>query len=450
MGHTKRSTLVCVIGETRGASATWRAFKSNVLEALDADLALCIGVNSEYDYSNPFWQHAIYRWCVNEQFDFASQIDTLAERLLGVKKRKNWRQLIRDGGGFMFGGLCKLGGNTEWAHASGGILLYFRHVLKQKIEENSICSKYDWVIVTRSDYMWNMAHPRVHFRGERKIWIPDGEQYGGFTDRHAVLPTELVAQYLGVLESMVHHQAYYSEMLRRNPGNSNLETLIKLHLNFFGLSESIGMFPYCMYTVRAPGQQASGWSKGEYLDRFGNYVKYPSEHLWAEFFKNSSSVPCAIFDFIEQHSLKLGADFHNALVKTSDGRILVILNNGQFASLHKQDISRQSCSSLITLSMLGTNGILVARGDSDRLLSRATLKRLHDGNYSLHLVNLDKYLALDSNGFHTFSENPELRSPELESDHRFILQFQQHFHPNFDEPHQDQLINSPITGTSYC
>ena len=51
-------TLVCILGETRGYEVTWPSFKKNVLDELDADLLLCIGISEKYDFSNPFWQIA--------------------------------------------------------------------------------------------------------------------------------------------------------------------------------------------------------------------------------------------------------------------------------------------------------------------------------------------------------------------------------------------------------
>ena len=50
--------LVCVLAQTRAYQFTWRNFKRHVLDELEADLAVCIGVDDHYDYANPFWQHA--------------------------------------------------------------------------------------------------------------------------------------------------------------------------------------------------------------------------------------------------------------------------------------------------------------------------------------------------------------------------------------------------------
>ena len=51
-------TLVVILGETRASELTFDSFKQNVIDELEADLCLCIGVKSDYDYDNPFYQLA--------------------------------------------------------------------------------------------------------------------------------------------------------------------------------------------------------------------------------------------------------------------------------------------------------------------------------------------------------------------------------------------------------
>ena len=43
-------TLVCIIAQTRGYEVTWKNFKKNVLDELNADLAVCIGTTKKYNY----------------------------------------------------------------------------------------------------------------------------------------------------------------------------------------------------------------------------------------------------------------------------------------------------------------------------------------------------------------------------------------------------------------
>lgn len=58
----QNGTLVCVMAESRAHSLTWKKFRANLLDHLKADLAVCIETPETYDYSNPFWTHAKFRW----------------------------------------------------------------------------------------------------------------------------------------------------------------------------------------------------------------------------------------------------------------------------------------------------------------------------------------------------------------------------------------------------
>jgi hypothetical protein len=49
-------TLVIILAETRCHELTFNNFKKNVINELNADLCLCIGVKPDYDYNNPFYK----------------------------------------------------------------------------------------------------------------------------------------------------------------------------------------------------------------------------------------------------------------------------------------------------------------------------------------------------------------------------------------------------------
>ena len=56
------NTLVIILSETRAHELTFTNFKKNVIDELNADLCLCIGFNSNYNYDNPFYKLAKYKF----------------------------------------------------------------------------------------------------------------------------------------------------------------------------------------------------------------------------------------------------------------------------------------------------------------------------------------------------------------------------------------------------
>ena len=62
-------TLVVILSETRAHELTFDSFKKNVIDELNADLCVCIGVKPDYDYTNPFYQLAKYKFIYDEPDD---------------------------------------------------------------------------------------------------------------------------------------------------------------------------------------------------------------------------------------------------------------------------------------------------------------------------------------------------------------------------------------------
>lgn len=80
-------TLVVVLSETRASELTFANFKRNVIDELKADLCVCIGVKTDYDYENPFYKLAKYRFIYDEPEDFGDAFD-YAYNILNKYKKK--------------------------------------------------------------------------------------------------------------------------------------------------------------------------------------------------------------------------------------------------------------------------------------------------------------------------------------------------------------------------
>jgi hypothetical protein len=163
--------LVCVMAESRAHSLTWKKFRANLLDHLKADLAVCIETPETYDYSNPFWTHAKFRWTTIPYKDWGDAFD-LAQKDLGSSE--DWRVLLKVGNQWL-GGVRGDGSHP----GRTGILLYFRLFLLRCLKSEDIFSKYKRIVVTRSDFIWDVPHPALEYLEPEAIWIPNGEGYGG-------------------------------------------------------------------------------------------------------------------------------------------------------------------------------------------------------------------------------------------------------------------------------
>jgi hypothetical protein len=279
----EKKTLVCILSETRAHELTYENFEKNVLKQNNADLAVCIGVKSNYNYNNPFYKNAKYRFCYTEPDDFALAFDYANQIILSenpsVTNPFQWRKFLKVKDQFLGG----IKDRYDQHPGSAGILIFFRWFLLHNLQKEGLIDKYDFFIITRSDFIYKLPHPSTKLLFDDFIYIPDGENYGGVTDRHVILPKKYVVDYLNILEKMIlNGNDYYNKMIHHS--NWNLEQLIKFQLEQNNLFDKVVYFPYVMYSVR-PKNGSTRWAKGEYNPILGYFIKYKSEYESALFHK---------------------------------------------------------------------------------------------------------------------------------------------------------------------
>jgi hypothetical protein len=302
-------TLVIILGETRAHELTFNNFKKNVIDVLNADLCLCIGIKDNYDYNNPFYKLSKYKFLYNEPEDYGDAFDYAYNILskdrskyedfknddgeIVSKKPLQWRNFLKIKDQFLGGIIDKKNQHP----GSAAILIFFRWFLLKNLHDNNLIynssntkskknlkKKYDRFIITRSDFIYELPHPKLHYMDEKNIWIPDSEYYGGYTDRHVILSNDNIESYLNILNNMVlKSNEYFMKMKIKE--NWNLEQLIKFNLKENNVLFLVKQFPYIMYSVRNING-TTRWQKGTFSKKLGYYIKYESEYKSSLYFKD--------------------------------------------------------------------------------------------------------------------------------------------------------------------
>jgi hypothetical protein len=286
-------TLIILLAETRAHELTYDNIKKNLIDTLNADLCLCIGVKPDYDYNNPFYKLAKYKFTYEEPDDYGDAFEyayNILKNELPEKERNNllyWREFLKIKEQYM-GGVK----DSKFQHdGSAGILIFFRWYLLKCLQDNNLIQQYDRFIITRSDFIYRLPHPTLDILKEDYIWIPDCEHYGGYTDRHVVLSQDTIIPYLNIFNNMVHNgYDYYLSMCKKN--DWCLERLIPFHLKKQNVLYYVKEFPYVMYSVRPEGG-TTRWSSGIFSNQHNYYIKYPSEYekssYYAELYNKTSN-----------------------------------------------------------------------------------------------------------------------------------------------------------------
>lgn len=288
--------LVVILSETRAFDLTFQSFVDHLLRPLDADLALCVAENDAEQIDNPFYQHATYIWTYPEPKDWSTALDYAqdCDSIVG----QDWRQLFAIHGNFL-GGLHDQNGRVA---GSGGISMFFRWYLKRcLLKESGVLDRYERYVVTRSDFMYLVPHYPLSRLDPAHLWLPLGEDYHGYTDRHIIADRDTILPAISLLDPILRTPGELYAELKDRQDYLSFEGYIGYAFRRAGLTASMRRYPYTMYAVRHQDGRTS-WSQGIYNQKLGYCIKYKPEYI-------SSLLPTAMIKTAADWTLPRTAAF---------------------------------------------------------------------------------------------------------------------------------------------
>jgi nucleoside-diphosphate-sugar epimerase len=301
--QNRSRVLVVLIGQPRGGELAWKSLHRHLLLPNNAHLATLLTPVSTNTSRTMLEAMAQWVWTVPEPADgdWGVWMDKAAA-LCPPDDGRNWPELC--GGAHIWAG----GFEKCPRHKSmSGVQLAYRWLLSQKIMLFNLHQQYDYIILSRSDYLYLCDHPTVAVGNTSAVWVPQGEGYGGYTDRHLEAAAPKFLQAINITQEMVCNPRQHRAMLRID----NIESLLAYFWRLTGIA--VCLFPFGMFTVRAAGDPTS-WSLGfEHTDLapFGLKAKYPGE-------MGEAIASCRVSDVsqvlrsVEQHNVAL---FYASLLK---------------------------------------------------------------------------------------------------------------------------------------
>lgn len=270
---SKMRTLVCFFGEIRATHTTFESIKTNLLAPLNADVFMCVSSQEPTCHETDPLLRAAKRYAMvdDQNIDYAAEFDRISGGM-------NWRSSTCIPGAWLQGlnDNKKYGGNV---HA-----LYKRFVLREMIKD--VIDDYDWFVVTRPDLMWLGHHPPVEKMHPDAIHIPDGEDWGGFNDRHMVCSRRTVMRSICPLDTLFRDADLLVKAMANNPFGLNSEVFLRIHLQ--RQQVPVGRF-LNMAFLTMDDRSPQGWSDPHYHDYYKVYYKFRTELESAV--RNSGNTP---------------------------------------------------------------------------------------------------------------------------------------------------------------
>ena len=260
-------TLVVVMGNLRGGEKAWNTLYDNVLDVNRADLALMIGKTStdHKNNTNSLFERAKYLWEIDEYDDWGDALDLI--------NGTGWRDTVPN---VLHPWSSILGGvKLREYEGSGAIIFMLRWFLSNEIKKHNLTQRYDRFVVTRSDHFYLCAH-NVSKLDPNFLWLPTGEDYSGFTDRHLVVSSKDVLPALDILPDLLAHPRKYERLIRRRWANP--EKLIKHRWRELNLKDRVRYFDRVMFTCAVKGDTTRWKPMSNQMAPEGVYLKYTEEY----------------------------------------------------------------------------------------------------------------------------------------------------------------------------
>lgn len=273
---TGTRTLVILIGQARGSEYAWRSLEWNLLRPYGADLATYFTTASP---QTMLQRMAKFNWVLPEYSNWATLFEQVAAQCPQGPQDDSWQQLCPLG----TGELQWMGGvNTTLCQhpGSAGILLAFRWAVQQKLLELKLDQQYDRFILSRADELHLCAHYPLDRLDSSRAWYPNGEEWGGVSDRHMFAYRDVFLRSMNITTELVCNWRAYIRQVNSThyPKLEMMITMVAFHPDSHS-QVRIGKYERSMFTVKRPSDPTR-WSNGSALtdaQEFGLLIKYPTE-----------------------------------------------------------------------------------------------------------------------------------------------------------------------------
>ena len=247
--------LVILTGSPRGGLKTWNSLFKNIIDPLNADLAICFG-NKFLKKDNFFLvQKATFDWTFEEPNNWSTYYqDNYSKKAIDF--------LISGSDYGMAGGIDD---NT----GSGAIVSALKDIIyKNHIE---IIEDYDFIIHTRADQYYVDKLPEIK---DNEILIPKGEDYFGICDRFILFNSKFAKSYFSLCNFLENAQDK-----NLSPDFVTPESVLLSHLKNENLYSHVKRIDRINFTVTLKNEHTR-WRVAKYNLYLKNLmIKYPDEFL---------------------------------------------------------------------------------------------------------------------------------------------------------------------------
>ena len=270
-------TVVCIVGTLRTNDFTYQNLIEKLIKPLNADLMFCVTRMSAEDeaFISNFKGCNIIDLCIYEDGKvdgYENLLNNLTNQL-SSEARSRWHEYFNIEGNWLGGMKGRRGSGLHLTFNCWKLLERLQYLKTKGFD-------YQRFVISRTDLFWLVKHPPLNLLDPQFIWIPTGEDYNGYNDRHAICSKQNISYYLNMFECMANLNALnyiYNEI---DDSNLNHERHLKSHLDYYGIKTA--RFKNVAYLTENK-QNLTNWGtiKSKFVDGQEYIYKYEGELLSA-------------------------------------------------------------------------------------------------------------------------------------------------------------------------
>lgn len=271
------NTLVCFFGTLRCLDITSKNLIDKLIKPLNADVMICVSKMNEHDEDGLryFQDCNLVDVCIYEDSNFGYEfLCTEYAKKLNQKDTSQWREYLAIKGNWLGGMKGRKGSGMHLTYNYWKVLERLNSLKAQNIN-------YERIVVTRTDLFWLIEHPPLELLNSKIVWIPTGQDYEGYNDRHAVCSKDNINNYLNLFEQMMNFTAKNYLASKRW---LNHELYLYLHLHYNNIV--VGRFKNVAYLTAIKATKTR-WAKPKTKFIKGEEYNYKYEQELLEAIKNS-------------------------------------------------------------------------------------------------------------------------------------------------------------------
>jgi len=258
-------TLTIILGLTREANFTYPSLVTKVLTPLESDLAFCGSANG--NEPNPILENSRFVWNQPDPTDWSKTCDSIS------LDYGSWREFGKAPSNL-------LTGTFPNQSAGPGMIFAYRWETLSRLITNEILEEYEWFVITRSDFLWEIEHPNISLLQKDKIYQMDGEKHGGISDRHIIFHRDNSSKVFSfahpIFSADVSIKHKFVKSFSGKKSHLNFEKYLLFMARETGLESQLTLIPYLGYLIRHEGTDTN-WSSGVFDPDRNYYIKYPRE-----------------------------------------------------------------------------------------------------------------------------------------------------------------------------